>query len=363
MLLILSAISAISPIVQCSTQTYRTSLIMHLQELLAAVEWDTLHLVCDIGVTECSAAEDVLSVRQAFYMSTAITNHSLIVQMFEKYAAPTQLNWLVFSDNCGTLLKVINDFEDTHDFQGYFMYSYQWILVPRSRNLDSIEANLGEIMHLAVVSSDFTFYTGMFGEKRYLQEIKCKKRWSESLYISREQVFPNIFNGMNNITLVLTLVPWTTFTIKEASGQCTGYYVGIMRMTAEALNFTLHIIEPDDGQFGNLKNGRWMGMVRQLVEKEADVGFPLTTTHERSLYVHQMRVALRNSHARIIYHKPEPIAMSMEILVRPFSTEVWLIFVSVLVVTMIVFHLSESLKRHRVGRNDGSQIRKRRIKL
>ena len=356
-LFILSAISSVG--VQCSTQTYKATLIMHLQKLLAAVEWDTLHLVCDMGITECSAAEDVLSVQPAVYVSTDFRNESLIVQMFEEYAAPTRLNWLVFCDNCDTLLNVINVFEDTHELQGYFTYTYQWILVPRSRNLGRIEANLGNIMHLVVVSSDLTFYTGMFGEKRYLQEVNCKKCWSETPSISRKQVFPNIFNGLNNITLVLALVPWPPWTIKKTSGQYSGYYVRIMEMIADTLNFTLSIIQPDDGQYGVLKNGQWTGMMKQLVHKEADIITGLMVTHERSLYVTPMRVFVRQTNSVFIYHKPEPIAMSAEILVRPFSTQVWLIFISVLVGTLIAFHLSQILKFQKIQKSDGSQILER----
>ena len=270
-------------------------------------------------------------------------SRSLIVQMFEQYAAPTTLNWLVFCDNCEILLDVINVFEDTHDLHGYFTYRYQWILVSSDNSFDIIEANLGSIMNLVIVASDLSMHTGMFGYKRYLQKINCARCNVENVCLQKQQVFPNIYNRYNNITMVLTLVPWSTYIIKEPSGTYSGYYVRLMEMMAESLNFTLHTIEPADGQYGVLKNGQWTGMIRQLIDKEADIGTALTSSHERSLFVTPMRVSVRHAHEVVIYHKPEPIAVSMEILVRPFSTKLWLVFFGAFVGTMITFHLSQIL--------------------
>ena len=277
-------------------------------------------------------------------MSMDLTNHSSIVQMLERYAKPTRLNWLVFCDKCEIFLNEVNAFEDNHDLHGYFTYSYQWIFVPTSRTLETIEANLGRIMNVVVVTPDLTMFTGMFGSKRYLQEITCEGCDSKSFHLQKKQLFPNTINGFNNITLILTLVPWAPYTIKEPSGTYSGYYVHLMEMMAEKLNFTLRIIEPNDGHYGTLNNGQWTGMIGQLTKKQADIATGLTISHERSLYVTAMRVAVRHMHEVIIYHKPEPIAVSVEILVRPFSTEVWLIFISVLVGTMITFHFSQISK-------------------
>ena len=81
-------------VIQSITESYNTQPQI-LQDVSAAAEWDTLLLVCDVWTSGCPA-EDVLSVRPVVYVSMDFTNHSLIVQMIEMYAAPTQLNWLVF---------------------------------------------------------------------------------------------------------------------------------------------------------------------------------------------------------------------------------------------------------------------------
>ena len=197
-------------------------------------------------------------------------------------------------------------------------------------------------MNLVFIASDLTMHTEMFGHKRYLQKINCARFNTENLCLQK-QLFPNIYNGYNNITMVFTLVPWSAYVNKEPSGTYSGYYVGLMEMMAESMNFTLHMIEPTDGQYGVLKNGQWTGMIRQLIDQEADIGTALTLSYERSLFVTPMRVSVRHAQEVIIYYKPEPIAVSMEILVRPFSTKVWLVFFGVFVGTMITFHLSQIL--------------------
>ena len=57
-----------------------------------------------------------------------------------------------------------------------------------------------------------------------------------------------------------------------------------MEIKDESLNFTLHRIEPADGQYGVLTNGQWTGMIRQLIDKEADIGTALMLSYERSLF-------------------------------------------------------------------------------
>ena len=87
-----------------------------LRGVLTAAEWNSMILLCDESTSECPAG-DVLSVHPAVFVSTDINNHSRTVQMFERYAASRQLNWLVFCTQCETLLHVINTFEDTHELQ------------------------------------------------------------------------------------------------------------------------------------------------------------------------------------------------------------------------------------------------------
>ena len=161
-----------------------------LHDVLSAAEWDSLLLLCDVRSSECPA-EDVLSVRPAVYVSMDLTNRSLIVQMFEKHAAPKQLNWLVFCAHCETLMIEINAFEDTHDLHGYFTHRYQWILVPDDdSNLNLIQEHTGKVFHLAVLSSS-SIYTAMYGRKRYLQQIYHTAQITRNTDANNTYMFPN----------------------------------------------------------------------------------------------------------------------------------------------------------------------------
>ena len=78
-----------------------------------------------------------------------------------------------------------------------------------------------------------------------------------------------------------------------------------------------------------------------LVEKKADIARSLTFSHERSIYVSFLDTAAVVSYEVVMYHKPEAISMSVDILMKPFNSEVWVVFLGVLMTTMIFFHLSQ----------------------
>ena len=308
-----------------------------LHEVLAAAEWENMILLCDAQSNDCPI-EHIVSIRPSIYVSIDAMDKSLVVQMFEKYAAPTQLNWLVICSRCDILLNEINVFEHTHDQQGYFTYQYQWMLVT---NINvALEEHLGTIMNLLVVDPNGNLYTAMFGELRYLQKVKPSLHKHS---LEKYNLFPNLLTGFNNITLTMTVMIWPPYITKDNTGVFHGYFVETMNIFAKRLNFTYQIIEPEDQEYGSLENGRWSGMMKDLVEKKADIACSLTISHERSIYVSFLDTAAMVSYEVIMYHKPEAISMSVDILIKPFSWEVWVVFLVVLMTTMISFHLSQHL--------------------
>ena len=250
-----------------------------VHEVLAAAEWENMILLCDVRSNHC-LTEHIVSIHPSIYVSVDVMNQSLVVQTFEKYAAPTQLNWLVICSHCDTLLNEINVFEHTHDQQGYFIYQYQLILVT---NINSaLEEHLGTIMNLLVVPQDGNVYTAMFGSARYLQKVKTSLQ-NDSL--KKYNLFPNLLTGFNNITLTMTVMVWPPYITKDDTGVYTGYLVETMNIIAKRLNFTYQIIEPEDQEYGSLENGRWSGMMKDLVEKKADIACSLTLSSERSIFL------------------------------------------------------------------------------
>ena len=321
-------------VVHCTDTKYTS---YYMNDILDAAGWESLVLLCDTKANECPA-EDVLSVHTALYLSMDLTNHSPIVQMFETYAAPTQLNWLVFCTQCEILLNEINAFEETHDLQGYLTYKYQWILM--SSNTSYLEESLGDIMNLIAIDKDRTAYMAMFGTKRYFQEIKNPLGKHP---LQKAQVFPNSLTGMNNIELTLSVLPLATYIIKDSSGSYHGYYIELMDMIANELNFTFRITKPSDGKYGTFDNGIWTGMIGQLVNRKVDVAAVLTQSYIRYKDTTQMTVPVTIGHNIVVYHKPDSAFMSADLLVKPFTSIVWFIFLCSLGVTITVFHVSENV--------------------
>ena len=243
-----------------------------LCDVLTAAERNSMILVCDARASECPA-EYVLSVHPAAFVSIDMDNHLHTVQMFERHAASKKLNWLVFCTQCETLLNVINTFEDTHELQGYFKYKYQWMLVTNYSSLDA--TSLGDIMNLLVINTDSNLFTAMFGMNRYLQKLK----WPLEMHAS--YIFPNLLTGYNSISIVFAIIPWPPYVIKQAWGDYSGYYVHLMDMIAQKLNFKYQITESFDGQYGSIENGEWTGLIRQLMDMKADIAGILTQSYER----------------------------------------------------------------------------------
>ena len=53
-----------------------------------------------------------------------------------------------------------------------------------------------------------------------------------------------------------------------------------------------------------------------------------------------------------MYHKPESITTSIDILMKPFSLNVWFVFLAILIVTMIIFHVSQPVEGEHLSCGD-----------
>ena len=147
-------------------------------------------------------------------------------------------------------------------------------------------------------------------------------------------------------------VPWPPYIIKQASGPYSGYYVHLMDMIVQTLNFTYRITESFDGKYGSIENGEWTGMIRQLMDKKADIAGALTQSYERGQQTTQMSTGLRVGYEVVTYHKPVPMAMSIEILMKPFSLNVWLVFLASLTASMTIFHAYQAVQRDNLSCSD-----------
>ena len=102
-----------------------------INDVINAVHCNKLVILCDQTYEYCPG-EKLLSTRPSSYHILDLQNRSLLVTRFEEIYKLSQMNWLVFCSNCVPLLSVINEFESSHQLQGYFTHMYQWILVTNS---------------------------------------------------------------------------------------------------------------------------------------------------------------------------------------------------------------------------------------
>ena len=248
-----------------------------------------------------------------------------------------QINWLVLCSDCASLLAAINEFESSYEMQGYFTHRYQWIFITNfTKTMSEFENNVGNITNLAVLDVDknFSVYTAMFGtNKRYFDLVTSGIK-------NRIDIFPNLQNGFNRARLKLCTVPLQPFIVKEINGTYTGYYIELLEIIASELNFTFTAYEPEDSQYGSVQNGQWTGMVRELIDKKADIACVLNYIAERLNVVDFPETPVDLDYALIIYHKPEPLLMSVDILLVPFQQTVWICFTSIVVATTIAFFIS-----------------------
>ena len=315
-----------------------TNTDLDIMKIVSAAQWKNIILVCEEHyVCPSDRLLSNANLNVVHFTLTNLANRSLLVQLLQTLVTRTiELNWLLFCSNCETIVQEINKYEEIHNLHGHLTCKYQWILVSHNaRDMQKIEKNIGRIMHLAVIllKPNVELYTSMFGETRYFQGVDTNS-------LSKHQIFPNIANKMNNITLTVAMVPFMDMVNINDKGEYGGYYVHLMDMFSEALNFSYIVIEPPDGEYGTLKNGTWSGMVKQLVDRKADIAVHLTNNYERSLYTDIMNVAVQTDHYGVIYAKPKPTAMSLSIFMSPFHKYVWLSFCGILVLSIVTFHFS-----------------------
>ena len=350
-------------------QISNSNMLHILQNVTAAVDWNNFVILHDGDMD--SSVKKLSYLKLVTIYSLDLKNANAIYEVFESVSKTLQINWLVLCSDCASLLAAINEFESSYEMHGYFTHRYQWIFITNfTKTMSEFENNVGNITNLAVLDVDknFSVYTAMFGtNKRYFDVVTLGIK-------DRIDIFPNLQNGFNGARLKLCTVPLQPFIVKEINGTYTGYYIELLEIIASELNFTFTAYEPEDGQYGSVQNGQWTGMVRELIDKKADIACVLNYIAERLNVVDFPDTPVDVDYALIIYHKPEPLLMSVDILLVPFQQTVWICFTSIVVATTIAFFISFWLNKSpedvwytfeyavyifRATLNDGSRVQPR----
>jgi ionotropic glutamate receptor len=103
-----------------------------------------------------------------------------------------------------------------------------------------------------------------------------------------------------------------------------GYCIDLLNKLAKRLQFNYVIKEVAGGQYGKIQNGSWTGMIRELLDWEADLAIvDLTITKERQSAVDFTHPFMTLGIA-IMYKKPKLEEAELYSFLMPFSKEVWL---------------------------------------
>ncbi|XP_077488889.1 glutamate receptor ionotropic, kainate 2-like isoform X2 [Amblyomma americanum] len=159
--------------------------------------------------------------------------------------------------------------------------------------------------------------------------------WSAStgLHITRtERMFQEeILNTLKNKTLRITTILNAPYMMLkksahklEGNDRFEGFCADLLREMALLLGFRYHLRLVRDGAHGNRDSrGRWNGMMRELVDREADMAIgDLTITLAREQAV-DFTMPFMTLGVSILYRKPQQ-EHSLLFFLSPLSVDVWL---------------------------------------
>lgn len=103
-----------------------------------------------------------------------------------------------------------------------------------------------------------------------------------------------------------------------------GYCIDLLQKIASicGFNYTIRLVE--DNVHGALVNGKWNGMVNEIIEKKADLAVAgLTITYQREQVIDFTKPFL-NLGISILYKRPKKNTPNLFSFLSPLSIEIWL---------------------------------------
>lgn len=108
------------------------------------------------------------------------------------------------------------------------------------------------------------------------------------------------------------------------NSQYMGYCIDLLEKIASIceFNYTIRLVE--DNVHGALVNGKWNGMVNEIIEKKADLAVAgLTITYQREQVIDFTKPFL-NLGISILYKRPKKNTPNLFSFLSPLSIEIWL---------------------------------------
>ena len=120
-----------------------------------------------------------------------------------------------------------------------------------------------------------------------------------------------------------------------------GFCVDLLKKVAEIVGFNYTIRLVEDGTYGSFIDGKWNGIVSELIDKKADLAVAgLTISYQREQAIDFTKPFL-NLGISILYKRPLKNPPNLFAFLSPLSVEIWLyIIAAYLLVSSIIFILA-----------------------
>ncbi|XP_064612115.1 glutamate receptor ionotropic, kainate 2-like isoform X2 [Liolophura sinensis] len=190
-------------------------------------------------------------------------------------------------------------------------------------------------------------------DKKGLQKIgNWTPKAGVNITLNRDKYWEEVRTDLANKTLIVTSVLENPYTMEKVSDpghnltgndRYEGFAVDLLKEVAKHLNFTYTIRIREDKKFGNPDDitGEWNGMVRELIDKKADLAVAgMTITYRREKVIDFTKPFL-NLGITILYKKPDKRPPQLFSFLSPLSIEVWVYMLAAyLCVSFMLFVLA-----------------------
>ncbi|XP_071096989.1 probable glutamate receptor [Haliotis cracherodii] len=165
------------------------------------------------------------------------------------------------------------------------------------------------------------------------------------------EVFPNVKYGFNGrqLTVVMRDNHYGLGFVVVNKRKLFAYPFRVLKLLAEAMNFSYKVIPPREDDWGKNINGSWTGVFGMLQRREADLAADMLTLHIDRFEVSDYILPTIGETKQMIMYKKEDVIDedNLLILLRPFQSYVFCMFGVSLISCIII--LSFILLIHNKG--------------